>query len=131
MKNVFLDAMNENFDLSAMLKKIDYHHVRGNLTDADREELVAIAREKANPFGGIDVAAKLQELDERIKALEEGNAESGGSTDETVKEYVPGKWYYAGNKILWNGYVYRCIAPVGQVCTWSPDEYPAYWELVE
>lgn len=131
MKNVFVQAMNELFDLSTMLGRIDYHHIRGNLTDAEREELVAIAREKANPFGGLDVAAKLLELDERIKALEEGNAESGGATDKTIKEYIPGKWYFAGNKILWNGSVYQCIAPVGKVCTWSPDEYPVYWELVE
>lgn len=128
MKKVFLQAMNELFDLTTMLAKIDYHHIRGKLTDAEREELVAVAREKANPFGGLDVAAKLKELDERIKILEEGNAESGGAIDETIKEYVPGKWYYEGNKILWNGAVYKCIAPVGKVCTWSPDEYPAYWE---
>lgn len=28
------------------------------------------------------------------------------------------------------GSVYTCIAPAGVVCTWSPDEYPAYWEKV-
>ena len=90
-----------------------------------------IAREKANPFGGLDVAAKLLELDERIKALEDGNAESGGATDETIEEYVPGKWYYWGNKMMHNGAVYKCVAPEDVVCVWSPDEYPAYWELVE
>lgn len=131
MRNVFLQAMNEPFDLPMMLEKLDYHHVRGKLTDEAREELVSIAREKATPFGGLDVAAKLQELDERIKALEEGNAESGGSTDEAVEEYVPGRWYYNGNKVLHKGSRYKCTAPEGVACVWSPDEYPAYWELDE
>lgn len=130
MKSVFLQAMNELFDLSAMLGRINYHHVRGNLTDAEREELVAVARDKANPFGGLDVAAKLKELDERITALENGNTDSGND-NETVAEYVPGKWYYRGNKMLYNGNVYKCIAPEGVACVWSPDEYPVYWELDE
>lgn len=127
MKNVFIEAMNEVFDLTTMLARIDYHHVRGNLTDDEREELVALARSKANPYGGMDVAAKLLELDGRIAALEKGNAENGGDA-EIVAEYVPGKWYYAGDKVKHNDKVYACIAPAGTVCTWSPEEYPAYWE---
>lgn len=131
MKSVFMQAMNELFDLSTMLGRIDYHHVRGNLTDAEREELVAIAREKANPFGGLDVSAKLKEFDERITALENGKAESGGTDKEIVDEYVAGKWYYNGNKVLYNGNEYVCVAPEDVVCVWSPDEYPVYWELDE
>lgn len=129
MKNVFMEAMNQSFDLSVMLKKIDYHHVRGNLTDAEREELVEVAREKAAPFGGLDVAEKLKELDQRITALENGNAENDGGDEETIEEYVPGKWYYSGNKVLHKGSRYKCSAPDGVACVWSPDEYPAYWVL--
>lgn len=128
MKKVFLQAMNEPFDLSTMIKNIDYYHARGKLPTADREELVAIAREKASPFGGLDVAAKLQELDERIATLENASAESSGTTNENIKPYVPGKWYFNGNRMIYNGTIYTCIAPVGAVCTWSPDEHPAYWE---
>lgn len=128
MKNVFLEAMKETFDLTAMLAKIDYHHVRGNLTDADREELVNAAREKANPFGGVDVLKKLEEIENRLRALENGKQES---TDvETVPEYQAGKWYYAGDKVTFDGKAYQCIAPAGMVCTWNPAEYPAYWEEI-
>lgn len=130
MKDVFVTAMNESFDLTAMLARIDYHHVRGNLTDAEREELAAIAREKANPFGGLDVAEKLRELDKRITSLEKGNTESGGTDDTDIADYVPGKWYYAGDRAKENGKAYECIAPEGVVCTWSPSEYPAYWEAI-
>ena len=130
MKDVFLTAMNELFDLSTMLARIDYHHVRGNLTDDEREELIAIAREKAYPFGGVDVTAKLLELDERIAALEKSAAGSEGADDAGIADYVPGKWYYAGDRVMENGTAYECIAPEGVVCTWSPTEYPEYWKAI-
>ncbi len=129
MRNVFMEAMNEVFDLSSMLAKIDYHHVRNNLTDEEREELIRIAREKASPFGGLDVESKLLELDERISKLEEAKAsESGGASN--APEYTPGVWYRTGDKVMFEGKEYFCIAPDGVVCTWSPAEYPAYWEAV-
>ncbi len=127
MYNVFIEAMNEPFDLTAMLAKIDYHHIRGNLTDAEREELIALAREKANPYGGVDVMEKLQDLDIRVRALE-GAKDDTATDTETVDEYVPGKWYRAGDRCTYNGIVYTCIAPDGVVCVWSPAEYPDYWE---
>ena len=127
MKNVFIEAMNESFDLSALLAKIDYHHIRGNLSDADREELVALARNKANPMGGVDVMEKLNDLDARVRALEEAGKTAGGDTED-VPEYQVGKWYYNGDKVLFEGVVKTCTAPAGVVCTWSPAEYPAYWD---
>lgn len=126
MKDVFVQAMREPFDLAAMLGRIDYHHIRGNLTDGEREELAALAREKADPFGGLDVAKKLQELDARVTALEKG----GGEEPEDIPEYVPGKWYYAGDKVMFEGAAYVCTAPEDVVCVWSPAEYPAYWKLI-
>lgn len=126
MKHVFIAAMEETFDLSQMLAKIDYHHIRGNLTDADREELAALAREKANFSGSVDVLKKLEEIENRLRVLE-GNTASGGDA-ETAPEYQAGKWYYAGDKVTFDGKVHTCIAPDGVVCVWSPAEYPIYWE---
>lgn len=128
MKNVFVEAMNGTFDLTAMLAKIDYHHIRGNLSDADREELIRKAREKADPFGGVNVMDKLNDLENRIRALEEAKTTGGDTTEETVPEYQVGKWYYNGDKVLFEGVVKTCTAPAGVVCTWSPAEYPAYWD---
>lgn len=45
-------------------------------------------------------------------------------------EYVPGKRYRNGDKCSFEGFNYRCTAPEDQVCTWSPAEYPDYWEIV-
>ena len=129
MKNVFIEAMNEAFDLTDMLARIDYHHIRGNLTDAEREELIALARSKANPYGGVDVMAILADHDARLRALEGAAAPDAGGGDETAPdEYAAGKWYYKGDKVSYGGQVYVCTAPESIVCTWSPAEYPAYWE---
>lgn len=128
MKTVFESALNSAFDLTDMLGKINTHHIAGNLTDADREDLIRKAREKADPFGGVDVMAKLQELEARVRALEEAKATGGDTTEETVPEYQVGKWYYSGDKVLFEGVVKTCIAPAGVVCVWSPAEYPVYWE---
>lgn len=125
MRDVFLEALNEAFDLTVMLEKINYHHVRGNLTDKEREELITRAREKADPMSGLNIANKLRELDERVTALEKGGASTGGSN---AAEYEAGRWYYAGDMVTFGGKTYKCIAPAGAVCTWSPAEYPAYWE---
>ena len=126
MKNIFKDVINRgDYNLSEMLKKIDTHHINGNLSDEDRDELINLARNGANAKNGIDVFAKLAELEERVRMLESGEkpAES-----ETPPEYVPGKWYYNGDKVMYNGKIRTCTAPEGVVCTWSPDEYPAYWD---
>lgn len=75
----------------------------------------------------VNMLAKLKELEQRVRALEEsGGAEPG----EGYPDYVAGKWYYNGGKITFEGGKNKCIAPDGVVCVWSPKEYPVYWELV-
>ena len=128
MKAVFEEAIKGgSYDLTKMIARIDYHHVRGNLTDEERETLIEEAREKAQPFGGLNVEAKLQEFERRIAALEEGN-KTDADTGSAAPDYVPGKWYHNGNAVTFKGETFVCIAPDGVVCTWSPEEYPAYWE---
>ena len=39
--------------------------------------------------------------------------------------------YYKGDKVTFEGAKYICIAPDGVACTWSPVQYPTYWEKVE
>jgi len=130
-----------NYELSDMLKKLDTLWVQGSITDAEHEELMALAREKANVQNSMDVIAKLEELDKRVKALEDAKTNSGTSDSEeetenieptalTYPEYTAGKWYYAGDKVTFDGKVYECIAPEGVVCVWSPSEYAAYWKEV-
>lgn len=119
------------YELSDILKKIDTIWLQGDITDEQRTELMEMARENANPMNGVDLVAKVEELDRRVKVLEENKNVEPEEPKEEYPEYVVGKWYYKGDKISYNDKNYVCVAPEGQVCTWSPSEYPPYWELVE
>lgn len=117
------------FNLSTMLGKIDSVWAEDRLTDEQRNQLKALARSKAKTGNSIDVEAKLIELENRIKTLEEGKNPDPDA--EEYPEYVAGKWYRNGDKITYDGKKYICAnVPEGAVCTWNPDEYPAYWEAV-
>ena len=131
MYRIFESAMMNPFDLSVMLEKINRHHIMGNLTDDERDRLESLARNKANPSGSMDVIAKLQELDERVRALEQAGKDNATESDttEAVEEYIGGKWYRTGDQVRFDGKLYTCVVPDGAVCVWSPAEYPAYWEV--
>lgn len=136
MKNIIRNVISRNsYDLSGMLKKIDTLWVQGGLSDEEREELIALARENAQVQQSIDVMRKLEELDKRVKALEDAKANESEEAEKpeevTYPEYVVGKWYYGGDTVTFEGKAYECIAPEGAVCTWNPSEYPAYWQEVE
>jgi len=124
---------NRNYELTDMLKKIDVLWIQGNITESERDELITLARENAEVKQSIDILLKLEELDKRVKALEESKTDNPGDEDPvetTDPDYEVGKWYYAGDVVKFEGKSYKCIAPEGQVCTWSPVDYPAYWEEV-
>lgn len=116
------------FELCDMLKKIDVCWLQGDITDEQKSELVKLAQENADPAMTADVLKKLEEIDKRLKIVEDKLEKEPG---EEYPEYVPGKWYYKDDKITYKGKKHICIAPDGVVCTWNPDEYPAYWQLVE
>lgn len=123
---------NGNYSLTQMLDKIDIVWAEGKMTNEQHTELISLAHDNADISGDVDVLQKLKDLDMRVTALE--NAQTltedpdGPSTDNEYPEYVPGKWYYNGDKMTYGGKKYHCTAPSGVVCVWSPDEYPAYWE---
>ena len=117
----------KNFELSDMLRKIDTLWVQGSINEETRKMLSDKARNNATLDKSFDILSKLEELDKRLKALENKGTEE---TEETYEEFVSGKWYYNGNKITFEGKNYVCIAPDGATCVWNPTDYPAYWEEV-
>lgn len=126
MYNILKNVINRGeYDLPAVVSKVDKLWAEDKLTEGQRDELLELARAGAKPENGVDIVAKLMEFERRIKALEEAKTEA---PTEDIGDYVVGKWYYRGNKARYDGKTYRCIAPEGVVCTWSPAEYPAYWE---
>lgn len=117
------------FDLSDILTKIDTFWIRGGITDDEKSELIEIAQSKAKPENSVDFMKKIEELEQRIKTLEESNISEDATPDE-YPEFAVSKWYYAGNKITFEGNKYECIAPEGVVCVWSPKDYPVYWQVI-
>ncbi len=137
MYNLIKDVINGgNFELSNITKKIKSLWVDNSLTDDEMAELINLAQGKANYKNGMDLYAKVMELDKKVKELEE-KVDNIIVTDDTTEntttedaEYETGKWYYNGDKVTFEGSLYKCTAPEGVVCVWSPSEYPVYWEIV-
>lgn len=128
MYDVIKDVINtRRYVLADMLHKIDTLWAQGDLDDDQRTELIVFAQGNANTAQEVNMLAKLKELEQRVRALEESD---GAEPGEGYPDYVAGKWYYNGDKITFEGGKYKCIAPDRVVCVWSPKEYPAYWELV-
>lgn len=129
IKNVILAGA---YDLTDMLKKIDTLWVQGNLSDEDRAELQAFAREHADPEQSYaPLQAQIDALAERITKLEQGTSDQPAEEwPKYVKPTGAHDAYHNGDKITFEGVHYVCIAPTGAACVWSPVEYPAYWEEV-
>lgn len=124
------------YKLADIRERINGIADRGEVTLEERDKLLKLAQEHANPLNETDKSVLLAEHDRRIRKLEERLAAlEGGETDVPTDEngdiiipdYVAGKWYYAGNKVTWQDKVYVCVAPENTPCVWSPTEYPAYW----
>ena len=116
------------YDLTVILQKIKTLWVNGNITDEQYNELLGLARSGAQTKDSIDIIARLNDLESRVRALE-SNTQTETPTEE-YPEFVVGKWYYNGDKCSFSGKNYICKAPTGTVCVWSPTDYPAYWEEV-
>lgn len=151
IKNVIVS---KRYELKDMLVKIDTLWIQGSITNEQRAELVDLARTNAMISNSLDVLAKLADLDKRVKALEtiiaaldkkpedgeipddepsDGEIEGGDTEviEPTYPEYEAGVWYRNGDIVSFEGENYKCIAPDGQVCVWSPKDYPVYWSKVE
>lgn len=143
------------FELADLLAKIDTEWVLSALTSEEREELVALARSKADPMGALPsvserlaaLEVEMGEVQARVAALESaqgGGSEEGGEggeepEPEPADEYPA--WhaptgehdcYKTGMKMTYtDGKRYVCIAPEGYGVTYGPDVLPDMWQLVE
>lgn len=129
-----------NFELTDMLTKIDTLWVQGSITNDQRTELIALARSKATPeatyaplWEQVDaLAERLDALTARVTAIEAGTpAEPPAEPDEWPAYVQPTgahDAYNVGDKITYNGQHYICQM---NGCVWTPDAYPAGWELQE
>lgn len=124
MYKIVKDVINNgNYDLVDIIHKIKTLWISKDLTDDEYNELIESARASAKTENSIDILAKLEELDKRLSAIENVTVNT-----EEYPEYVVGKYYYNGDRCLYEGKKYVCTAPDGVVCVWSPIDYPSYWE---
>ena len=122
-----------NYELTDILAKIDTLWLQGSLTDAERLDLIEMARTKADPSNSFaPLQAQIDALAERVAKLE-GKVEPDAPADE-YPEYVQPTGahdaYHNGDKVTYNGKHYVCVAHEGVAVVWSPDTYPAYWQEV-
>lgn len=127
MKNIFQRAIAKgDFDLDAMLARIDEYHITGQLTTQERDELSELARQNADSSAGMDVPGEIQRLWAAVRALQ------GTDDPDAVPEFVQPTGahnaYFAGDQVLFGGAIYTCIAPKGMACVWSPQTMPDYWQ---
>lgn len=153
--NIFTETINrQEYNLQNMISMINAHEIMGNISKQQTNNLLQLAREKANPkysYGPIqsrlqevfkrvdEITKKLQQLELTVKAIE-NKIEQGGAVIVSEQPEIQ-EWpeynapsgahdsYHKGDKITYNGKHYVCIAPQGIACAYSPDVYPAWWEL--
>lgn len=126
MYNIIKNVINSrDYELSAILRKVDTLWIQERITDEQKDELCSFARENAEFAKSVDVLEKLKELETRLSALE--NKEDS----EEYAAFESGKWYYGGDRVNFGDKNYLCIAPEGAVCTWSPSEYPDFWQQIQ
>ena len=123
----------KNYELKDILTKIDTLWVQGSITEEQRLSLITEAQNNAMVENSIDILSKLYDLDRRVTALENKDKADKPTEDNTeITTYPPyesGVWYYRDDVVSFDGQNYKCVAPEGVVCTWSPSEYPLYWEV--
>ena len=126
MYAIIVDVLNRGgYDLNSITDKINALWVEGKLSDTERETLLNMAQNGADSTYSVDMMQKLNDLEQRVRAIENNEVTN---TEETVADFVDGKWYYNGDKCTFKGKTYVCTAPDGVVCVWSPEAYPTYWE---
>ena len=127
-------------DLDKHLTRINTYHIDGALTDGEREELITLARQLAQPQ--LELAAEVQQLGAAVGELRKDFAaiKAGGGVQDGVDELDVPEYtqptgahdaYYAGAVVRWQGNVYECVAPEGVACVWSPEVMPGYWAEVK
>ncbi len=126
-------------DLNVLLEKLKRLWVQGDLTEAQYDELVTMARGNS-PVKEYEIQMEIdmlwiavRTLDARVAAVEgPGETETPEPGAEPEPAAVP-EWaqptgahdaYQTGDRVLYNGIVYESIID-GNV--WAPDVYPAGW----
>ena len=131
----------KDYELKDILYKINKMWIESAITEEEKTELDSLARQNAlteNSYAPLqkqieNIYAELDNIKAEINLLK--NQEEVEEPTEPIEEYPEYKQpqgahdsYNTGDKITYNGKKYICKM---DSCVWSPDVYPAGWELVE
>ncbi len=118
-----------DYDLTALLKKIDNYHIEGKITDEERDELYFLARK--SPEAQYDTKTEIEKLWKAVRALQ-SNDEAEGDTNTTEEFKQPTgahDAYMTGDVMLYkDGKIYESTIDHN---VWSPDVNPNGWKEVE
>lgn len=128
----------KNYELSDILSKIEKRCFENQLTEEQRDDLVALARENANPLNSYaPFQEQIEKLASEVKALKEEVAalKKGGTTDEEITDEYPEyvqptgghDAYKIGDKVTFEGKKYECLI---DGCVWTPKAYPQGWKEI-
>ena len=122
----------KDYKLEDMLYKISKMYIESRITEAEKSELDELARSNAKAENSYDMQKQLNNLEARVKALEEkSTTEEPGTTEEYPENVQPTgahDAYQNGDKVTFNGKKYVCKM---DNCVWSPETYPSGWEESE
>lgn len=119
-------------DLTAMTAKVDKAWAFGSITDDERTLLLTLLRSE-QPRYDIDVQEEIAKLWAAVKELQtrvDPSPEPGpdSEVDDWVQPTGASDAYQTGDRVRYNGVVYESLID-GNV--WSPEVYPAGWQVVE
>ena len=133
---------NKNFELKDILYKINKMWIESAITEEQKNELDALARENAaaeNSYAPLqeqidNANSRMDELEARIVALEKAENEPT-EPEEPIEDEYPEfvqptgahDCYNTGMKTTFNGEKYICKI---DGCVWDPITYPDAWEKV-
>ena len=123
------------YELNDILKKIDIIWMQGEISDEEKNSLIAKAQENADgeqsylPLQGqIDkLFTIIDSISNRVTILEGGKAAIEEEYPEFVQPIGKHDAYNKGDKITYNGRKYECVK---NNVMWSPDVNPKCWKEV-
>ena len=122
-KNVIASG---SYELAHILTKIDTLWLQGSITDSERSQLIALARGNADPTQSYaPLQVQIDALAARVAALEGGESEDWPQFRQPTGSHDA---YHAGDRVMFAGKRYVCVAPEGVAVVWSPEVYPSYWQ---
>lgn len=121
----------KDYKLEEILYKIDKMYIQDRISETEKIELDNLARENANAENSYSIQKQLDNIFERLEALENKDKPEEPTETEEYKEYIQPTGthdsYKEGDKITYKDKKYICKI---DNCVWSPETYPQGWEEV-